>query len=193
MHGLINRSIERFLTETYGGAVWRRISDRLGTPGFEAMLSYDDAVTEALLTATAEALGKPVPVVLDDLGGFLAQVEPLRRLLRFGGTDFPDFLFSLAELQGRARMAVPDIGLPAITVEEHEPGAFRLAVMADRAGWAHVLAGLMRTMADDYGALVVVGDVQAGESGGPDRVDVLMLDGSYATGRTFDLAAREAG
>lgn len=193
MHGLINRSIERFLTETYGAPVWRRVADRVGLPGFEAMLSYDDHVTDALLAAAVDVLNKPLPVVLDDLGGFLPRIEPLRRLLRFGGDDFVDFLFSLTELQGRARMAVPDIDLPSFAVEEARAGSFRVTVTAAHSGWAHVLAGLLRAMADDYGALVLVEEVAPKDGDGGEDVEVLMLDPRYAAGRGFDLALREVG
>ena len=94
MHGLINRSIQRFLHDTYGGDTWAQVAADAGlcVQGFEALLSYDDALTEAVLAAASIRLAKPRDAVLEDLGIYLAHLEPLRRLLRFGGVDYPDFL-----------------------------------------------------------------------------------------------------
>ena len=41
MHGLVNRSIQSFLQDTYGERLWARIADglELEPSGFEAMLS----------------------------------------------------------------------------------------------------------------------------------------------------------
>lgn len=48
MHGLINRSIQAFVQETHGPATWRAVAAEAGIDpeGFEAMLHYDDALTE---------------------------------------------------------------------------------------------------------------------------------------------------
>ena len=93
MHGLINRSIQCFLRDTYGAQVWSdvAIAARLGFDSFEAMLSYESDLTEAVLTAACTHLDKRRDVLLEDLGTYLVShpnVEALRRLLRFGGTTF---------------------------------------------------------------------------------------------------------
>ena len=109
MHGLINQAIERFARATYGNGFWERVCRRRNLPvlTFEAMQSYDPEVTEALLDGMAQVLGKPRGEVLEDIGTFLVSspsTGALRRLLRFGGTGFVDFLLSLDDLPARVRL-----------------------------------------------------------------------------------------
>ena len=60
MHGLMNRSIQCFLRDTYGAGCWRSVAQDIGigADGFEAMLLYDDALTESTLDAAARHLGR---------------------------------------------------------------------------------------------------------------------------------------
>jgi len=53
-------------------------------------------------------------------------------------------------------------------------------------GWGLVLAGLLRAVADDYGALALIDRVPLDD--GRDLVTVHLLDESHASGRRFDLA-----
>lgn len=192
MHGLINRGVQCFLRDTYGDDLWRAVAERagVGADGFEAMLLYDDSVTHALLDAAALRLDRPVEAILEDLGTFVVSnpnFEPLRRLLRFGGGGFVDFLHSLDDLRGRGRLAVPELDLPQLELQEEEAGRFALYCHASHPGFAHVMSGVLRAMADDYGALVVL-EHETLEAGGA-RIGIHLLDQSFAAGRSFELAA----
>ncbi|MBC7155980.1 MAG: heme NO-binding domain-containing protein [Rhodobacteraceae bacterium] len=192
MHGMINRSIQNFLRGTFGDEVWARVAATAGVDaaGFEAMLSYPDAQTWAVLDAAAGLLGRRRESLLEDLGTFLVSDpghERLRRLLRFGGSRFPDFVHSLVELQGRGWLAVPDLDLPEIDVREHAPGNFTLRCRSVHRDFGHVLVGVLRAMADDYGALAVIELAAAGN--GTAAIAVELLDLDFAEGRRFDLAA----
>lgn len=191
MHGLVNRSIQCFLRDTYGAATWAHVvrEARLGFDSFEAMLSYDAALTDAVLGAAAKVLNRPRETVLEDLGTYLVSHEntqALRRLLRFGGVTFDDFLHSLEDLPERARLALPDLDLPALTLEEAAAGDYRLRVSAEIAGAGHVMVGLLRAMADDYGALVLLD--HAGAGSGTEVIQIQLLDQSHSSGRDFNLA-----
>lgn len=190
MHGLINRSIQAFLRDTYGQDHWAAVAARADVPdgGFEAMLSYDDRVTHRLIDAAATVLGKPRDIFLEDLGMFLVSLEPLRRLLRFGGVDYVDFLHSLDELPGRARLAVADIGLPDLELQPIGADRFQLRCRARDPGFLPVFAGILRAMADDYGAFALV-DLAADGDGR--MIQVELLQTRFASGRAFDLANPE--
>jgi hypothetical protein len=193
MHGLINRAIQRFAEETQGGAVWRAVLDEVAPEleGFEAMLSYDDDLTEAVLAGLCARTGTPREMLLEDLGTFLVShpsTEALRRLLRFGGESFADFLLSLEDLPDRARLAVPDLDLPQIEAAEAAPGQFRLSVAGGWPGFVPVLIGLLRAMADDYGALALVS--VAGQDDRGAQIEVRVAEVAYAEGRSFELARR---
>lgn len=192
MHGLVNRAVQCFLRDTYGYDLWLRVARDAGVPpvGFETMVVYDLIVTLRVLAAAAVHLNRPREAMLEDLGTYLVShqtVEPLRRLLRFGGVTFTDFLLSLEDLPGRTRMALPDLDLPRMALDEEGPDLFRLTVQSPVAGAAHVLVGLLRAMADDYGALVLLD--YAGVVDGVEVLHINLLDGSFAEGRRFDLAA----
>ena len=191
MHGLMNRAIQCFVRDTYGSDAWRDVAAHadLGPHGFEAMLSYDDAITWTVLRLTSERLSKPEDAVLEDLGTYLVShpnVEALRRLLRFGGLDFVDFLHSLDELPDRARLAVPDLVLPPIETEAPSDECFRLTCRASRRGFGHVLVGILRAMADDYGTLAII-DHEDGADG-EEIVEVSLMLSGFTSGRDFDLA-----
>ncbi|WP_372841756.1 heme NO-binding domain-containing protein [Phaeovulum sp.] len=191
MLGLINRSIQRFLGDTYGTPLWQQVAEAASAPadGFEALLPYDDALTFALLDTAADRLGKPRDALLEDLGAFLVTLEPLRRLLRFGGVDYDDFLMSLDELPARARMALPEIDIPHLALAVAGAGQLTLTVQGRVPGWGLVMSGLLRAMADDYGALALI-DLAPTDATDTacDRIMVELLDTSHAHGRQFELA-----
>ena len=188
MHGLINRSIQHFLRATYGADLWQAVAEAVGAPasGFEALLQYDDALTMSMLDDAAARLGKPADALLEDLGAFLVTLEPLRRLLRFGGVDYAEFLMSLEELPARAHMALPDLEMPRIEKAAATDGRLTLAVQGRVPGWGLVLAGLLRSMADDYGALALIEIRPLGAL--CDHIAVDLLDTTFASGRRFELA-----
>ncbi|TRW97756.1 heme NO-binding protein [Paracoccus sp. M683] len=158
MHGLINRSIEGFLRDTYGDAFWADIADASGIDarGFQTVRHYPDTVSYALINHAALRLDKPESELLEDLGAWLARFEPVRRLLRFSGSDFIDFLHTLDELQGRAHMVIPDLGMPKIRVDSPADDEVSVVMPDCFREWRSVIAGVIRSMADDYGALGLI-------------------------------------
>ena len=192
MHGLVNRSVQCFLRDTYGADLWAAVAAEAGvvSEGFEALMQYDDPLTDAVVDAAARQLGKQREALLEDVGIYLVTLEPLRRLLRFGGASYEDFLHSLDELPDRARLAVPDLDLPDLMLHAVAPGRFRLDCSNPRPGFGAVFAGILRAMADDYGALVLI-DV-GGTAGAVETVGIELLDTAFAAGRGFDLARPEA-
>lgn len=193
MHGLINRSIECFVRDTYGPQTWANVMMRanLGFSSFEAMLSYEDSDTFTVLDQTAQELRRTGNDVLEDLGTYLVShpnVEALRRLLRFGGVSFVEFLHSLDELPDRARLAVDDLNLPQMELREFGANNFTLTCRSDQEGFGHVMMGVLRTLADDYGALVFL--EHKGGKPGVETIDITLIETAFAQGRSFDLGAR---
>lgn len=197
MHGLINKAIQSFLSDSFGIGTWHDIAQAsgvtqyLGPDGFEAMQIYDDALTDAVLDAAATVLRRPRDSLLEDLGTYLIsneRLEPLRRLLRFGGVSFTDFLYSLDDLQGRSQLAVPDLALPELAIDEAGTGAFRLTCRDCPAGFGHVMVGVLRALADDYGALAVL-EHHGGDGPRDEVIGIEVHDPAFHAGRRFDLAA----
>lgn len=190
MHGLMNRAIHTFLRTTYGEELWADVARAAGLEGirFEAMLSYEDHLTEDMLDAAATRLGLPRVMVLEDLGTFLVSdpsLEALRRLMRFGGETFLEFLYSLEDLPDRVRLAVPDLSLPDLDLVGDPGAGFLLHCRGNWSGAPYVLQGVLRAMADDYGALAMLDVVEARRDGG--TIGIQLLDAAFAAGRSFSL------
>ena len=193
MHGLFNRSIQTFLRGTYGRSLWRAVAMDAGISpdGFERMIRYPDAQTHAVLAAASRRLNRTAEALLEDLGTFLLShpsQRRLRRLLRFGGVGFVDFLHSLEELPGRARLAMPDLRLPRLDLTEVDHNSYILRCQGPSA-LGHVLIGLLRTMADDYGALVILEhDI---DMHGHTFIRIHLPDAQFSRGRSFALTATQ--
>lgn len=193
MHGLINRSFESFLKDTYGQTLWHDVADRAEVPrqGFEALLTYQDALSETMIQHAMELLGRPRDALLEDFGIYLVShptTEALRRLMRFGGATFAEFIQSLDELPDRARLALPDLDLPCLDLRDNAPGSFSLTCRWHFPGAGHVVVGVLRTMADDYGALVLLEHV--GSDGAVEVISIDLLEQDFSQGRAFHLAAQ---
>lgn len=207
MHGLVLRAFQSFAADAFGPVVWQdvllraNLREAVGPEGFDPLLSYPEDVAPNVLRAAVEATGRPPDQLLEDLGIWLVSnpgSDRLRRLLRFGGLTYADFLRSLDDLQGRARLAVPDLDLPALSVAPTgvagEAGRFVLTCHACPAGLSQVLLGLLRTLADDYGALVMIEPV--GPPAGPidlrhrrsECLAIDVCDPEFQAARAFALA-----
>ena len=193
MHGLINRSIQCFVRDTYGPAAWDdvAVAAKLGFDGFEALMTYDDQLTFAVLEAACVRLDKPRDDLLEDLGTYLCShpnLEPVRRLLRFGGETFSDFLCSLDDLDERARLAVSDLELPSIDLRREGPGLVTMFCKADYTGFGHVMVGVLRAMADDYGTLALLEHL--GCEAGVEAISIRMMKVEFLPARDFSLAGK---
>lgn len=196
MHGLINRSLQCFLRDTYGQPAWEAITREanLGIGGFEPMLTYDDVLTDAVIRAAVAVLKRSRESLLEDLGAYLVShdtLTSLRRLLRFSGVNFADFVNSLEELPDRSRLALPNLEMPELELVELEHGHFRLRCTAPLQGIGFFMVGLLRAMADDYGALVLL-DHQ-GQDGGAEVISIQVADQSFNEARPFCLGAATVG
>lgn len=193
MHGLINRSVQCFISDTYGSANWAAVAReaKLQQYGGEPMLTAAPGLTSLLIDACHSVLGHPRETILEDLGTYLvshANMTVVRRLLRFGGVDYLEFLHSLRDLRERARLAVDDLDLPVIDLSEQGAGEYRLSCSVPMPGIGYVMMGMLRAMADDYGALVFLDHL--GEAEGCEAVSIQLLDEAHAAGKPFALALR---
>ncbi len=193
MHGLINRTIQCFAQDTYGEAAWLNAMEvtGLGFAEFEAMLSYDEETPQLVLSALSGLLDVPQDTILEDIGTYLVShenSEAVRRLLRFGGVNFLEFLHSLDDLPDRTRLAVADLKLPKLELREHAIDRFSLSVTGAVSGFAAVLVGVLRAMADDYGVLVFLERLP--NRGGAEIIEIQVIETAFAAGRGFDLGAR---
>jgi hypothetical protein len=190
MDALLLRSLQGYVRDTFGAPLWQAACRRaqLATETFEPMLRYDPGTADRVAQSAADVLNRPVETIWEDMGTYLVTNpghEGVRRLLRFGGASFADFLMSLEEMPGRARLALPDLRFPEMTLTELEPDRFEIRCLSRVRGLPRVLVGVLTAMADDYGTLCLI------EAGEESRITVQILDSLHAEGRRFDLARPE--
>ncbi|WP_180883827.1 heme NO-binding domain-containing protein [Ruegeria sp. THAF57] len=193
MHGLINRAVQSFVCGTYGQSCWINVTEaaELGFSEFEAMLVYDDEMTLRVLDILCAKLKRPRGELLEDLGTYLVshpKMEGLRRLLRFGGETYVEFLHSLDDLSDRARLAVSDLTLPVLELREVSHAEFQLYCYPGLKGYSSVMVGVLRAIADDYGALAMLS--HAGTEGEVEIISIVLIESAFTEGRQFDLGAR---
>lgn len=186
MHGLINRAIEEFARVTYGDALWTASASAAGADprGFVIMRHYETSLTGRLMGELSQRLGQTPFDLAEDIGAWVSQIPSVRRLLRFGGSDFDGFVMALQELHGRALMVVRGLYLPPFTVQTLSDG-WRLRSDCDPM-WLHAIAGMLHAMADDYGVLALV-EVEG------DAIVVNVPLTEFTTGRPFSLTEPSVG
>lgn len=192
MHGTVNHSIQLFVCHTYGRDTWENVMRSAGFDflEFESMMSYERAFTHDILASLCAVLDRPRAEILEDLGTFIVsdlRFEAVRRLLRFGGEDFVDFLHSLDDLADSVRVAISDLHLPKVELDVISDNHFTLRCDAVVEGYGYVMIGALRVMADDYGALALL--EHEGTADGVDTISIVLVENDFAQGRRFDLAA----
>lgn len=190
MQGFVNRAIQCFVRDTYGWQVWQKVVQHagLGFSNFEAMLDYPPHVTQKIVAALEAEFDKPRSAILEDLGIYLVTsptTDALRRMLRFGGHDFEEFILSLDELPDRARLALSEIDLPQMRLQPLGAKTYAIEVGNSLPGFAWTLVGVLRALADDYGALAFI---ELTPKSGFDVISVSLADDRFARGRQFELA-----
>ena len=197
MLGIINRAFECFVRDSYGRATWLRVAKAaaLEVDHFEALMRYDPALCEDMICGAVQVLGRPRDSILEDLGTYLVShenLERLRRLLRFGGVDFASFLNALEDLPARGRLALPELDLPDLVLQDQGDGRYHLQCQMQIAGIGHIVVGLLRAMADDYGVLALI-DFGQTLPDGAETVVIQLLDHRHSSGKQFDLSVMAAG
>jgi hypothetical protein len=158
---MINKGLQCYIRDIHGVDVWEETCEQANLPfyNFESMLTYDDATTEDLLSSFGDIVDRQRDEILEDFGVYMVSEDALsavRRLLKFGGRNYVEFLQSLDFVHNRAKMAVPDLDVPMMELVAHDPCRFTLNARFQKRGYGAALLGLLRALADDYNTLVSI-------------------------------------
>lgn len=167
MDDLVSRAIEKFLHQE---ADLDSLEAGFLPPG-------------AMLREAAMQTGKPLDELTEDLGAWVVRQDEIWRLLRFCGQDFLDFLLRLDELPERIRLISDNLNLPQIGLSRSDDGLLWVTVSQGPSWWHAFLSGLLRAMADDYGALCVITRTAEG-------ICIDVPDSAFAEARVFRLSPR---
>lgn len=177
MYGLVNQAISDMVTERHGPEIWERIRERAGAPPipFDAMKSYPDALTYALVGAASDVLDTPAEQLLVAFGHYWV-LETARRhyghLLDLAGGTLREFLGNLDDMHGRVAITFERLQPPAFAVEELDGGDLLVHYRSDRAGLAPFVHGLLLGLADRFGTPIAVEHL---ESRGGDATHELFI------------------
>ncbi|WP_111558591.1 heme NO-binding domain-containing protein [Paracoccus sediminilitoris] len=178
MNSLINRGIEEFLRTTYGDDLVKAVAEEAYVAQASVAPLGAGFGADALQRA-AFRMSKPHSEMLEDMGAWMTRIEAVRRLLRFSGRDFKDFLLRLEELPGRAHLVLPSLRVPRLQVDANDQAFWVLMLDHDRT-WQFLLVGVIRGMADDYGALCLI-------SVEDQAIRIEVWDEKFAEGRLFSI------
>lgn len=192
VHGVVNKALERFTIDTYGFGLWQKVVSACphAVAFYEAMLCYPDQDSYALLNQLSRILNKPNADILEDMGTYLVvhrNQDGVRRLLRFGGVDFRDFLFSLNEFNARIDLIMPDLNLPQIGVVCGAKNQISIRLAPSWSEFIYLCIGILHAMADDYGALIRLAHFA---DTGSAVIQITLVDDRFAVAQGFKLAAR---
>ncbi|GLQ34645.1 hypothetical protein GCM10007939_09280 [Amylibacter marinus] len=170
---MVNRGLQCFVVSIYGSEVWHEVCADADLPfqNFETVLPYDEFYSELILDSISQIVQRKRDEILEDFGTFLVSEHcspSVRRLLRLGGVNYVGFLHSLEDVYDRASIAIPDLDMPLMQVDRKAADEFIVKYEFEKQGYGAVFLGLLRAMADDYGALVTVTH-QPRVQGGIDR------------------------
>ncbi|MCX7889105.1 MAG: heme NO-binding domain-containing protein [Rhodobacteraceae bacterium] len=189
MQGLINRSLQSYLVDTYGPELWAALAEELALPEDEPdPASAEAGIFDRLAAAAARRLDLPLPLLLEEYGLYLHGLARVRRLVRLCAETFEEFLCFISDMPDRVRMALPGLAMPGLDVALMPDGEVRIDVLGPPMQ-AHVLCGFLRGVSDDFGALSLV---TAGDNG---TLAVRLVDPDFGKARSFSLAlppARDA-
>lgn len=202
MDGLIAKSFQHFICATYGEELWQTVSAAADVPsqGFQAFRRYDSDQGIAVVEAASRALGRPPAEIWEDIGTHLVthkDLETVRRLLRFGGADFEEFLWSLDDFNGRMQLAVKGINLPELQLCPKTAGHYQVKVSWAALGLrgsaiaGPLVLGVLRALADDYGTLVFLKISSKKSQQGAALIDIDLLEPTFAPARDFLLGGED--
>ncbi|GHA54518.1 hypothetical protein GCM10008927_20390 [Amylibacter ulvae] len=161
MHGIVNQGLQCFIRDIYGAQAWYQVRETVGLTfsNFETMLTYEDVITEQIIASICDTTRRNRHEILEDFGTYLVSEHSppsVLKLLRLGGENFTDFLYSLEDVNDRVHIAIPQLDLPHFTLFEFDAKRFQLKSEFHHTGYGAIFLGLLCAMADHYQTLVSI-------------------------------------
>lgn len=155
MYGIVNKSIESLVTESFGVDKWEAIKESSGVDidFFISNEPYDDDITYALAAATANEVKITVAEVLITFGEYWilkTGKEKYGNLLEAGGHNLKEFLLNLPSFHNRIMLMYPKLTPPEFKVSNVESNSLHLHYFSKRVGLKDFVIGLMQGLGKLY-------------------------------------------
>ncbi len=161
MYGMVNKALEDMIVSEHGQQLWHQIreSANVDVEVFVSSQGYPDAVTYALVVATAERLQLTVAELLERFGVHwvvrTAQ-DSYGDLMAAGGKTLRDFLIHLPDFHARVSLIFPHLKPPQFACSDIGERSLRLHYRSHREGLAPFVVGLLRGLSQSYQTPVTI-------------------------------------
>jgi hypothetical protein len=161
MYGIFHVAIRDLINTQFSPKVWQKILDsgHFDDGDFLSIKSYEDGLTDRLITTAVQVIGTTHERFLEKLGiFFIAEFSAdLRDALTLGSR--PGFQVSLLNLPGYIRTVIkafPGLSAADFTAHQVDNNTFRVVYRSQRRGMAPLVRGLILGLARLYDEKVVL-------------------------------------
>jgi len=155
MYGIINKSIQDLITQTFGADKWDAVKEKSGID-IDFFLSnepYNDDITYKLAGAASEVLGISVDEVLHAFGEWWilkTGKEKYAGLIEAGGKNLSDFLINLPLFHNRIMLMYPKLTPPEFKVSNISENSIHVHYHSKREGLQEFVRGLLVGLSKMY-------------------------------------------
>lgn len=155
MYGLIHTALQKMIVSEHGPEVWGHIMSAADVREdvLLTMRSYDDQVTYALVSATAEVLEAPADACLELFGRFWVKdfaPQDYGMLLDRTGESLIDFLEHLDDLHDHISTVFSDFKPPSFQVERVDEKCLHVHYRSSREGLSAFVVGLLHGLTERF-------------------------------------------
>jgi hypothetical protein len=123
MHGVVNKAINRLITENYGEEDWNEIKKDSGADidYFLSNESYDDSITFKLAGSASKVLNFSLKQVLTAFGEYWnlnTGQKQYGSLMQAGGNSAREFIINLPHFHSRVSLIYPKLTPPEFKIHE---------------------------------------------------------------------------
>jgi len=169
MYGLVNKAVQKFVTEEHGEENWNIIKEKAGVSevAFVSMQTYPDNITFNLVGAASEHFGIDANDILIAFGGYwikFAMNEGYGHLIDLAGGNLPDFLRNLNNMHTHIAQSYDKLRPPSFLCEDIDESTFRLTYTSEREGLAMFVKGLLLGLGEKFGVTIDIdyrGEIQS--------------------------------
>ncbi|EFJ47487.1 guanylyl and adenylyl cyclase family member, partial [Volvox carteri f. nagariensis] len=155
----INNSVESFVRDTFGDAVWTSVLTAAGVSdsgGWVSSCPYPDSETYKLVVTASNMLGVTPAQALEAYGVYFVDYvtkQGYGKLLHTLGSNIAEFLQSLNNLHLHLTMSFPAMSAPAFKCTGVGPESLELHYHSNRPALGPIVVGVLRGLAERYWGL----------------------------------------
>jgi len=161
MYGLVNKGLQDFIVEKFGGPLWEDIRVQVGWQGqdFDVMGSYPDSTTYAIVSALSSRTGTEAGDLLRSFGSYWVTFvvnEGFSDLLSLLGSDLRTCIGNLNLMHSRLGMLMKNLLPPRFQSKDQPDGSIIVEYDSKRPGLAPMVHGLLEGMVAHFSGSATV-------------------------------------